>query len=120
MPTVRRPRILVVEDQPLLRVHANLALEEAGYTVVEAGDAEEALAVLATDPDVAAVFTDIRMPGDVDGLELAHRLHADRPDLKVIVTSGAEQVEKDALPPGGVFVAKPYTAAEIARALQDA
>ncbi|AXJ94585.1 MULTISPECIES: response regulator [unclassified Sphingomonas] len=117
MTTAPRPRILVVDDQALLRVHANLALEEAGFAVLEASDAQEALDLLEREPKVVAVFTDVRMPGDVDGLALAHRLRADRPELKIVVTSGACRIPDADLPPGGVFVAKPYTAAQITRVL---
>ncbi|MGR6328572.1 response regulator [Sphingomonas sp. XXL09] len=119
MTTIDRPLVLVVEDQPLLRVHAHLALEEAGFAVIEAADAEEAMLRMAQPPYPVAVFTDIRMPGAIDGLQLAHRLRQARPDLTIVITSGAGSVDDDALPVGSVFLPKPYTAAQVARLLGD-
>ena len=114
-----RPLVLVVEDQPLLRVHAHLALEEAGFSVIEAEDAEQAIARLAATPGIVAVFTDVRMPGAEDGLQLAQRLRRDRADLTIVVTSGAAGVDEAAMPAGSVFLPKPYSAMQVARVLGD-
>lgn len=113
-------RILIVEDHHLLRIHAQLALEDAGYQVTEASDAAEALAEFAADPNFDAIFTDVMMPGDIDGLALAHRLRDAAPGLPIVVTSGAGVVTNEALPAGGHFVAKPYSPAQLADALSQA
>jgi CheY-like chemotaxis protein len=68
---VKRPVVLVVEDDFLIRMHAAEMIEEAGFEVVEASNADEAVAILEGRPNIAVVFTDIQMPGSMDGLKLA-------------------------------------------------
>jgi DNA-binding NtrC family response regulator len=102
--------VLVVDDEPLIRMNAADALADGGIMAWEAGDADEALAVLGRRPMIGVVFTDVNMPGDMDGLGLAHEVRATRPDVKIIVTSGATTVSKDHLPSDGTFLPKPYRA----------
>ncbi|MET0337264.1 MAG: response regulator [Caulobacter sp.] len=99
--------ILIVEDDVLVRMVAAAALEDAGYRVIEADCAAEALQVLAGDEAVSILFTDINMPG-MDGLELARLASAQRPGLMVVLTSGYEQPRPDELPEHGQFLPKPY------------
>ena len=84
------------------------ALNHAGLRTREAGDAREALQVLDDHPGVDVLFTDIDMPGAMDGLDLAEKVHVDRPEVEIIVTSG-DKIMKDAdLPDNGTFLPKPY------------
>jgi CheY-like chemotaxis protein len=99
-------RILIVEDEVLTRVVISEAAREAGYIVVEASDASAALAYLADGKPVDLVFTDIQLPGSVDGLELARRVRAASPEIRVLITSGNadERTAREVAP----FLPKPY------------
>jgi len=110
--------VLVVDDDALVRVHSNLALEDAGYEVVEASNAADALVKLEERPDIAALFTDVRMPGALNGIDLANAVHARRPDIAIVVTSGVDNGTTDALPKAAKFVQKPYTGAQLSKLLQ--
>ena len=100
--------VLVVEDEPFVRMVAADALADSGIMAWEAGDAEEALDLLEQHPRVGVVFTDVTMPGEMNGLELAHRISVVRPDVKLVVTSGAVTIADEDLPDDGTFLAKPY------------
>jgi DNA-binding NtrC family response regulator len=100
--------VLVVEDEPMIRMVAADALTDRGIMAWEAGDAGEALEVLEQHPRIGVVFTDVNMPGEMNGLGLAHEVTAIRPDVKVIVTSGAVTIADEDLPDHGTFLAKPY------------
>lgn len=106
----RRPVILVVEDEVIVRLLAVEAIEEAGYAAVEAEDAEQALRLLES-REIDAVFTDVRMPGAMDGQQLAAHVRQDHPDLPILVTSGHRQEECASATPGVLFLQKPYRAA---------
>src|SRR5213080_3824427 len=80
--------VLVVEDEMLLRMRAINMVEDAGFTAVEAVDADEAVAILESRSDIALLFTDIQMPGSMDGLKLAHAVHERWPAIKIILVSG--------------------------------
>ncbi|MES3154072.1 response regulator [Sphingomonas faeni] len=118
MNAISKSVILVVDDDALVRVHSNLALEDAGYEVVEASNAADALAKLEERPDIAALFTDVRMPGDLNGIDLANAVHAQRPDIAILVTSGTDNGTTAALPKAARFVQKPYTGAQLSKLLQ--
>ena len=100
--------VLVVEDEPLVRMVAADALADRGIMAWEAGDAGEALEVLEQRPAIGVMFTDVNMPGEMDGLGLAHEVSVARPDVKIIVTSGATVVTAEDLPKDGTFLPKPY------------
>ncbi|MES3099447.1 response regulator [Sphingomonas faeni] len=117
MNAIPKSVVLVVDDDPLVRVHSLFALEDAGYEVVEAGNAADALACLERRPDIGALFTDIRMHGSLDGVALANVVHERRPDIAILVTSGAEDVADGTLPATANFVRKPYTGAQLSRLL---
>jgi CheY-like chemotaxis protein len=104
----RDAAVLVVEDEPLIRFSAVDAVEDLGVLVLEAEDADEALQLLGDYPQVRVIFTDINMPGMMDGLQLASRVHELRPDVGIVVTSGKQFVEEARLPGHGSFLAKPY------------
>ena len=107
--------ILVVEDEPFIRMVAADVLAEQGRTVLEADCAEGALAVIEAEGRVDLLFTDINMPGDLDGLELAALAHDRQPDLKLIVTSGAQKMSEDDIPDHGTFIPKPYSSQDLTR-----
>lgn len=100
--------VLVVEDEALLRMDIADVLQEAGFEVLEAANADEAIVALESDPRIRLVFTDVDMPGTMDGLRLA-RVVANRwPPVRLIITSGHRLVQITDIPDGSVFFAKPY------------
>jgi len=112
-----RTTVLVVEDEALIRLDIADALEDAGFNVLEAADVGEAVTVLAAHPEIRAVFTDIDMPGSMDGLRLAAVVCARWPRTKIIVTSGRPNVTPADLPVASRFVSKPYNPATVVRNL---
>ena len=114
------PTVLVVEDDVLVRMVVAAYLRECGFNVVEAGDAREAIRVLETDIQVDIVFSDVNMPGDMDGFGLAQWVRRERPGLKIILTSGAARTAKEAghLCEHGPILAKPYDHAELERKIR--
>jgi CheY-like chemotaxis protein len=113
----KRPVVLVVEDEFLLRMDAVDMIEAAGFDVVEAADADAAIEILEARNDIAVIFTDIQMPGSMDGLKLARAVRGRWPPIKIIATSGIHVGETD-LPEGGRFLPKPYSSAQIAGMLR--
>jgi CheY-like chemotaxis protein len=109
--------VLIVEDELLLRISAAEMVADAGFEVVEAGNADEAIAILEARPDIHIVFTDIQMPGSMDGLKLARFVRDRWPPVKLVATSGRVAVVEGELPEGGLFIGKPYTATRIAEIL---
>ena len=106
--------VLLVEDEPLTRMDACAGLQAAGFEVLDAPDAETALALLRSRRDIAVLFTDVQMPGGMDGLELARAVHALRPDIKILVTSGGLKLRDEDLPDHSRFVPKPYVVDRVA------
>lgn len=100
--------VLVVEDEAGLRTLAGDFFRQAGFQVVEAAEAGEALELLAALTAVHLLFTDIHMPGGIDGLALAHQVAAEWPHVGIIIVSGRAIPSSDALPKGCHFHAKPY------------
>jgi CheY-like chemotaxis protein len=113
------PVVLIVEDDPLSRMHAADMIVEAGYDVVEAGSADEAIAILEDRSDIEIIFTDIQIPGSMDGLKLAEYVSGRWPPIKIVATSGYFSIREEDLPQGGVFLSKPYTAGAVTRVLLD-
>jgi CheY-like chemotaxis protein len=109
--------ILVVEDEGLIRLDTSETLRDAGFAVLEAANAEEALARVEARPDIRLVFTDVNMPGGMDGVELARCLHRLHPAIRLILTSGKTTVTKDDIPDDGDFIAKPYSPESVTRAV---
>jgi CheY-like chemotaxis protein len=101
----KRAVILVVEDDWMIRQNAAEMIEGAEFEVIQAANADEAIAILENRTDIAVVFTDIQMPGSLDGLRLAAAVRNRWPPIKIVATSG--QVKLDA-PEGGRFLPKPY------------
>ena len=117
--TVAPPVVLVVEDEMLLRMRAVDMVEDAGYTSVEAVDADEAVTILETRSDIALLFTDVQMPGSMDGLRLAHVVHKRWPPIKIILVSGALKLAKSDIPVDSRFFGKPLEAKEMIAEMQE-
>jgi CheY-like chemotaxis protein len=114
-----RSVVLIVEDEVLLRWHAAAIVEDAGFDVVEAANADEAIAILETRSDIRVVFTDIQMPGSIDGLRLAHFVRTRWPPVHIIATSGQLKLRQDDLPKGGRYLAKPYAPSDLMGILRE-
>ena len=111
--------ILVVEDEAIIRMGAVQMLEDAGFAVVEACNAHEAMEILENRTDVRAVFTDINMPGRWDGMRLARMVRGRWPPIHLIVTSGLMSPDTDDLPPSGRFIRKPYDPAHVVATIRE-
>jgi CheY-like chemotaxis protein len=111
--------VLVVEDEMLLRMRAVDMVEDAGYTSVEAVDADEAVAILESRSDIALLFTDIQMPGSMDGLGLAHAVRERWPPIKIILVSGQLRLANIDLPADSRFFGKPLVAEEMIAEMQN-
>src|SRR5471030_5770 len=92
---------------------------EAGFDVVEAANADQAIAILEARPDIHVVFTDIQMPGSMDGLKLARFVRGRWPPIKIVATSGFVSVGEDDLPKGSRFLTKPYRPEQIVATLRE-
>lgn len=112
--------ILVVEDDDLVRMNAAEMLEDAGYAVVEARHADEAWLILHERSDIGVVFTDVDMPGSMCGVTLAERVYEHWPDIRLVLTSGRHRFADRDIPDHGLFVPKPYRAAQVIDAIHAA
>ena len=108
-----KPLVLIVEDEPLLRLHAVSLIKDAGFATLEAGSADEAIALLESDGLIRIVFSDIDLPGTMDGLRLAAAIRERWPPIELILTSGHITVDPADLPERGHFFSKPYDAAKL-------
>jgi CheY-like chemotaxis protein len=115
----KRAIILIVEDELLIRTNAVEMIEEAGFEVLEAANADEAIMILEARSDIRIVFTDIQMPGSMNGLKLAAAVRGRWPPIKIIATSGHHAIRDGELPEGSAFLQKPYSSDAVGRALRD-
>lgn len=99
--------VLLVEDEPLIRLFISELLEEAGFKVVEAANATEAQVLLNAGLQVNVLLTDVDMPNGCNGYELAHQVHRCRPEAEILIMSGRQWPAQGDLPPGAAFLAKP-------------
>lgn len=111
--------VLVVEDETLIRMDTASCLESAGFIVYEAENAAEAIRSLEAHREIRLIFTDINMPGSMDGLALARYVRGRWPPVKIIVTSGYVKLRDSDLPSGALFVEKPYYPTQIAHKMSD-
>ena len=111
--------VLIVEDEFLLRMDAADVIAAAGFEVVEAASADEAIEVLEARHDVTVVFTDVQMPGSMDGLKLARAVRGRWPPIKIVATSGHVHVRETDLPEGGRFLLKPYSPVQVTGVLRE-
>lgn len=113
------PSVLIVEDELVLRMRAVNIVEDAGFNPVEAVDADEALSILEARSDISALFTDIQMPGSIDGLKLAHAVHERWPSIRIILVSGRIAPLEADRPADSRFFGKPVPDATMIAQLQE-
>lgn len=118
MPLSAKPQVLVVEDEALLLFSISDELKDAGFEVFEAVNADEAIRHLDVHQGISLVFTDIDMPGSMDGLRLSKVIRDRWPPVKIVVTSGKLRPDARDLPAEGMFIPKPYTTSGVIAALQ--
>ena len=111
--------VLIVEDEPLIRMGTVYLIKDAGFEVYEAGSADAAIALLELHKEIRLIVTDVDMPGSMDGLKLAHYVRGRWPPAKIIVTSGHVKVTEESLPSGALFIPKPYDPAEITHKIRE-
>ena len=111
--------VLIVEDDFLIRSHTAQIIEDAGFDVIEASNADQAIAILEVRSDIAVLFTDIQMPGSMDGLKLAAAVKGRWPPVQIVATSGLVHVRADDLPEGGRFLPKPYDPTQLTATLRE-
>lgn len=116
-PILKQPIVLLVEDEPLVRLTQADVLREAGFWVVEAYNADEAFEILRRKANVRVVLTDVDMPGSIDGFEFARLVAQGWPEVGVLVTSGKALPQQGDLPPSAVFIAKPVRPAALVEQL---
>lgn len=117
MTTGSLPAVLVVEDEPIIRMDAVAMIEDAGFRTFEAKSADDGITLMERHPEIGILFTDIDMPGSMDGLGLTHFVRESWPMTKIIVASGAVDTVRTALPDGAQFFPKPYPMQQIVCAL---
>ena len=110
-------KVLVVEDEPSLRFFiSDILANDHGFMVLEAESADQALDVLERDSEIKCMFTDVRMPGTLDGIALSNRVRRERPDIKILMTSG--HLLSSEAPENVPFVAKPYDLTQVANLIE--
>ncbi|MFX0546703.1 response regulator [Roseovarius sp. S1116L3] len=117
--TTSLPAVLVVEDEPLIRMEAIDRIEDAGFRVYGAKSADAALLTLQREEDIGILFTDVDMPGSMDGLKLAAHVHSQWPKIDIIIASGIVAIDRAQLPDGALFFAKPYPTKEIVKTVTE-
>jgi two-component sensor histidine kinase/ActR/RegA family two-component response regulator len=118
-PTGSLAHVLVVEDEMVLRMRAVDIVEDAGFTAVEAINADEALSILESRSDISLLFTDIQMPGSMDGLKLAHAVHDRWPAIKIILVSGQVKPSETDKPADSRFFGKPIEVKQMIAELRE-
>lgn len=111
--------VLIVEDEAFTRMAAADAIGDIGIESYEAGDAIEALDVLEHHPEIGLIFSDVNMPGPIDGVALVHKAYELNPGVAILVTSGAKMIPDADLPDHGTFLPKPYSPQQLADAVRD-
>jgi two-component system, response regulator PdtaR len=111
--------VLIVEDEHFIRMDTASSLEATGFVVYEAANAADAIRCLELYGEIRLIFTDVNMPGSMDGLALERYVRGRWPPVKIIVTSGYVKIRDGDLPPGTLFVEKPYYPKNIAHKMND-
>ncbi len=109
------PVVLIVEDEAMVRLAAVCMFEDAGFRMIEAGNSNEAIELLVADSDVQLLFTDVNMPGTIDGLALARQVHDRWPHIGIMVASAKQAPQPEELPAGSRFEQKPYSPHTVVR-----
>ena len=112
-------KVLIVEDEAMVRLIGADAVADAGYEVLEASSADEALTILQGVEEVHILFSDIRMPGTMDGLQLARIVHDRWPSIRIVLTSGDTFLQDRDVPDNGRFLAKPYKVDALQRTITE-
>ncbi|WP_398472852.1 response regulator [Tardiphaga sp.] len=112
------PKILVVEDDPFIMMWVEDALHDAGFSVLTATNADRAITYLENDPEITLVFTDIDMPGSMDGLKLALAVRDRWPPVHIVIASGKHRPLASEMPEETVFIPKPYLPRDILGAVR--
>jgi len=113
----KTPAVLIVEDELLVRLNAVRTIENAGFKVVEAANADEAIRILESRKDIRVIFTDINMPGSMDGLKLAAVVRNRWPPVQIVVMSGKRRPARDELPHRARFIEKPLHTSDLLKAI---
>lgn len=114
----QRQTVLVIEDEPVMRLMALDLVEDAGFEALEARGADDAVRILEARPDIRLVFSDIDLGAGEDGLRLVHAIRDRWPPVEIIMTSGKVKPEPEDLPARGVFFEKPYRCEEVSAAMR--
>lgn len=112
------PVVLVVEDDLILRLDVVYTLQTEGFAVIEAGNADQAIQILEARSDIRIVFTDIQMPGSMDGIKLAACVRDRWPPVDIIITSGKGDVRPADIPERGLYFPKPVSPNELVSAIR--
>src|SRR5437588_3755659 len=118
-PVEASTNVLVVEDEMVLRMRAVDIVENAGFTAVQAINADEALSILESRSDISLLFSDIQMPGSMDGLKLAYAVHERWPSIKIILVSGQVKLSDAEKPANSRFFGKPLEVKQMITELQE-
>jgi len=113
------PAVLIVEDEPLIRMDAVDMIEDAGFRTYEAASADDAIRLINGHDDIGILFTDIDMPGSMDGLALAAYVRNGWPPVAIMIASGVVEIEASAMPEGAAFIPKPYATSQITKTMQE-
>lgn len=111
--------VIVVEDEAILRMDISMSREDSGFNVLEASNADEAIKLLEAHPEIRILFSDIDMPGSMDGLKLAEAVRDRWPPIKIIIASGHRELRDDLLSVEGRFFSKPYSHAYVIAAMRE-
>ena len=114
----RRPVVLVVEDETMVMMSIAAELRSAGFAVIEATNADEAIAALNANDTIDIMFTDVQMPGSMNGLELVAQVHRRWPSVRVLITSGTAMLTPGDLALGDSFISKPYSSSDVTAELR--
>ena len=116
---MKKTAVLIVESEALIRMESVDIVKDAGFAALEARNADEAVRIMATRSDIRVVFVEIRISGSIDGLTLAHVIRDRWPPVHLILTSGLSIANEDELPESALFIQKPYSYEQVARALAE-
>ena len=116
---MKKTAVLIVESEALIRMESVDIVKDAGFTALEAQNADEAVRIMATRSDIRVVFVEIKISGSIDGLTLAHVIRDRWPPVHLILTSGLSVANEDELPESALFIRKPYSSEEVAKALAE-
>jgi CheY-like chemotaxis protein len=117
MAQATHPRVLIVEDEPIILFYEAELAEGAGFIAIMASNSDEAIRELESSPDIEILLTDVNMPGSMDGLALAVLVHQRWPDIRIVIASGRNDTRDPDLRLDSIFVAKPFTPSELISAL---